>query len=59
MLLNFYSVAGSTSKKVGAIGCYGLGTLDDSAAVNQCILVIGLHNMCVEKEILLPISFPK
>ena len=28
----FFAVAGSTSKKVGAIGCYGLGTLDDPTA---------------------------
>lgn len=28
----FFAVAGSTSKKTGAIGCYGLGTLDDPTA---------------------------
>ena len=28
----FFAVAGSTSKKEGAIGCYGLGTIEDPAA---------------------------
>ena len=28
----FFAVAGSTSKKVGAIGCYGLGTVEDPTA---------------------------